>query len=178
MRFQHLNRKVHYWLSIVVALPLAITAATGLLLQFKKQLPWVQPRELRGAAGAPSISFAEILAASQSAPQAGVQTWEDIHRIDVRPDRGLLKVTTGTSWEIQIDTATGRVLQVAYRRSDLIEAMHDGSFFSNAAKYGLFIPSGICLLVLWASGLYLFVMPLLRSRRRRRQASRQPSATP
>ena len=56
---------------------------------------------------------------------------------------------------------------MAYRRSDMLEAMHDGSFFSNAAKYGLFIPSGICLLVLWASGLYLFALPLWRNWRKR-----------
>ncbi|HEY0144260.1 MAG TPA: PepSY-associated TM helix domain-containing protein [Thermoanaerobaculia bacterium] len=167
MRFNHLNRKVHYWLSIVVALPLVVTAATGLLLQFKKQLPWVQPKEQRGAAGAPTVTFEQVLAAAQSAPEAGVKTWEDISRIDVRPDRGLLKVTTGTKWEIQIDTTSGQVLQVAYRRSDMLEAMHDGSFFSNAAKYGLFIPSGICLLVLWASGLYLFALPLWRNWRKR-----------
>lgn len=167
MRFPHLNRKVHYWLSIVVALPLVVTAVTGLLLQFKKQLPWVQPAEQRGTAGPPGISFEQVLAASRSIPDAGVTTWEDIKRIDVRPDRGLLKVTTATNWEVQIDTTTGRVLQAAYRRSDMLEAMHDGSFFTTFAKYGLFIPSGICLLVLWATGLYLFVMPLWRNWRRR-----------
>lgn len=175
MRFHHLNRKVHYWLSIVVAIPLIVTTATGLLLQFKKHLPWVQPAEHRGTAGAPRISFDQVLAASRRAP--GVQSWEDIKRIDVRPDRGLLKVTTAANWEVQIDTTSGEVLQVAYRRSDMLEAMHDGSFFTDYAKYALFIPSGICLLVLWATGLYLFVMPLWRNWRRKHQLARQTSIT-
>jgi uncharacterized iron-regulated membrane protein len=38
MKFNALNRKVHYWGSLLVALPLGVVIVTGILLQFKKQL--------------------------------------------------------------------------------------------------------------------------------------------
>lgn len=155
-----LNRKVHYWVSIFIALPLLVIAVTGVLLQIKKQWAWVQPTELKGSGKEPVVSFDRILEASRSVPEAGVTSWADITRIDVRPPKGILKVTTKTDWEIQIDTKTGEVLQSAYRRSDWIEAIHDGSFFTDWAKYGLFLPSGIGLILLTLTGAYLFWQPI------------------
>lgn len=169
MKFTVLNRKTHYWLSAFVALPAVVIIASGLLLQVKKQLDWVQPPEQRGEGVVPTIPFATILEISRGVPQAAVRTWDDIHRLDVRPSRGMIKVTTKTNWEIQIDAASGAVLQVAYRRSDLIESIHDGSFFHEGMKYALFLPAGVCLFLLWITGLYLFIRPLwVNSRRGRR----------
>ena len=168
MRFSVLNRKVHYWLSVFVALPLAVMIVTGILLQLKKQLPFVQPPERRGGATVPVISFDDVLRITASVPEARVKTWDDINRLDVRPSRGMLKVWAKSNYEIQIDTATGQVLQVAYRRSDLIEALHDGSWFSDPVKYGLFLTTGIALFVLWLTGLYLFIRPYWTAWRRRR----------
>ncbi|MEO5616479.1 MAG: hypothetical protein ABIS67_01800 [Candidatus Eisenbacteria bacterium] len=103
-------------------------------------------------------------------PSAG--EWSDIQRVDVRPARHMLKVTSKSRWEIQLDTHSGEVLQVAYRRSDLIESLHDGSWFSDAVKFGVFLPAGMILSVLWATGIFLFVMPFwLRARRGRQVRS-------
>jgi uncharacterized iron-regulated membrane protein len=165
----------------VVALPLLVVIVTGLLLQLKKELPWVQPPEQRGAGREPQISFAEILRIVRSIPEAEVRTWGDVQRLDVRPGRGVLKVVANNNYEIQIDTQTGQVLQVAYRRSDLIESMHDGSWFGGLAKLGVFLPAAVILLVLWLTGMYLFWHPLVV--RRRRKATRavpreQPPVAP
>ena len=168
MKFQLLNRKVHYWLSVAVALPILVIVSSGLLLQLKKQIDWVQPPEQRGSGKVPALTFAQILTICRSVPEAGVEEWGDVSRLDVRPDRGMLKVTTRTSHEIQIDTTTGAVLQVAVRRSDLIESLHDGSWFHDSVKYAVFLPAGISLLVLWATGLYLFALPYLARARRRK----------
>src|SRR5262245_38317103 len=122
MKLQVLARKTHAWAAIIAAAPLLLIIATGVLLQLKKQLPWVQPPEQRGASGVPALSFERVLAVCQSVPQAEIHTWADINRIDVRPARGLLKVWAKNNWEIQLDTQSGTVLQVAYRRSDWIES--------------------------------------------------------
>jgi uncharacterized iron-regulated membrane protein len=168
MKFPLLNRKVHYWLSAAAALPLLVIICSGLLLQLKKQVDWVQPPEQRGNGKVPVVTFAQILTICRAVPEAGVKEWSDVSRVDVRPDRGMLKVTTRNSHEIQIDTTTGAVLQVAVRRSDLIESIHDGSWFHDAVKYAVFLPAGVSLLVLWATGLYLFALPyLVRARRRK-----------
>jgi hypothetical protein len=170
VKFHVLNRKVHYWLSAAAALPVLVIISTGLLLQVKKQVAWVQPPEQRGRAKEPMISLPQVLEACSSLPDVAVRSWDDITRIDVRPARGILKVTTKDNWEVQIDHQTGAVLQVAYRRSDLIEAIHDGSWFHDGVKLWVFLPAGVGLLLLWLTGLYLFVLPYIVRGRRKRPA--------
>lgn len=153
-------RKAHRWGAIAVALPFLLVIATGILLQVKKEIPWVQPPTQRGAGKAPTISFDAILEAARSQAEAGIDGWGDIDRIDVQPSRGLAKVTSKTRWEIQVDLKTGDVLHSAYRRSDLIEALHDGSWFHDAAKLYVFLPVAIVVLGLWATGIYLFALPI------------------
>ena len=180
MRFQILGRRLHYWLAIGVALPALVIFGTGVLLQVKKQVTWVQPQELRGRGSTPSISFERVLAVAQSVPEAGIREWKDVDRVDVRPSRGILKVTSRTRWELQICIETGALLQSAYRRSDLIESIHDGSFFHPWAKLGLFLPVGLSLVLMLVSGLYLFWLPLSVKARRRRaaQAAVEPLRDP
>lgn len=167
MKFNLLNRKIHYWLSLAVALPLLIVIISGLFLQTKKYFTWIQPAETRGASKNPQISLPQILEISKTVGEAEIKDWEDISRIDVRPSRGLVKVSANNHWEIQIDTETGKVLQTAYRRSDIIESLHDGSFFHEYVKMWIFLPSGIILLTLWLTGMYLFILPIWVKRRRK-----------
>lgn len=164
-----LNRKLHRWGAIASAVPFLLVIVTGLLLQLKKQLPWVQPPEQRTAHQVPAVSMLQILEAARSVPQAQISGWEDIDRLDVRPGKGIVKVAANNRWEVQVDLGTGAVLQSAYRRSDLIEQLHDGSWFHDTAKLWIFLPSGLVVLGLWLTGLYLFVLPYLaRAQKRRR----------
>ncbi len=119
-----------------------------------------------------AITMGAILEACQSVPEAGVVSWGDISRVDIRPSRGMMKVLVKNNWEVQIDFQTGQVLQVAYRRSDLIESFHDGSWFGDWAKMGLFLPAGLILLVLWVTGLVLFVQPYQRKGQRGRDLAK------
>jgi len=175
MKIQSVNRKAHYWSAIIVALPVLIIIITGLLLQVKKQSAWIQPLEKRGVGQEPVIALDGLLDICRAVPQAGVRTWADIHRVDLRPSKGILKVSTKGNWELQIDAQTAQVLQVAYRRSDIIEAIHDGSWFHPFVKLGVFLPSGLVLLLLWLTGMYLFLSPIL-ARRRRTQVARAETA--
>ncbi len=168
MHWNHLNRKIHYWATAFVAIPVLVIIGSGLLLQMKKHWQWVQPEEQRGTGTAPSIDLEAILASVRSVPNLGVTSWDDVNRIDLRPSRGMAKVWLRSGWEVQVDLGTGRVLQTAYRRSDLIESIHDGSFFGGEwTKLGLFLPTAIVLLAMWITGIWMFVIPLLAKRRRR-----------
>lgn len=168
MRFNLLNRKVHYWATAFIALPVVVMICSGLLLQMKKQWTWVQPAEQRGTGTSPRIGLEEILASVRAVPELGVTGWDDVNRLDVRPGRGMVKVWLESGWEVQVDLGTGRVLQTAYRRSDLIESLHDGSFFAgNFSKLGIFLPTGIVLLVMWVTGLWMFWVPLSAKWKRR-----------
>ncbi len=171
MRLSILSRRLHRWGALLTALPLLLVIGSGLLLQVKKQVPWVQPAEQRTPVQTPAIGWDLILAAAQAMPEAGVTGWGDIDRVDVRPSKGILKVITTSHWEAQLALADGAVLQTAYRRSDLIEQVHDGSFFGDPVKRWIFLPSGILLFGLWLTGLYLWVLPRLTRRKRARQAA-------
>lgn len=171
MKLARFNRVFHRWASVVIALPLLLVIGTGVLLLLKKDVAWIQPPTQRGSTGELGITFDQVLASAKTVPEAGIEGWSDIDRLDVRPSKGVIKVRAENRWEIQIDAVTGNVLQVAYRRSDLIESIHDGSFFSDGVKYFVFLPSAIVLLVLWLTGIYLFAQPLLaKSRKKKRKA--------
>lgn len=167
MKFNLLNRKIHYWVSIGVAIPVLIVIVSGLFLQTKKQFAWIQPAEQRGKGKTANLSLPQILEIAKTIPQAEIKSWDDISRLDVRPSRGMLKVSAKNHWEIQIDTETGAILQTAYRRSDIIESIHDGSFFHDYVKLWIFLPSGIILLILWLTGMYLFILPIWVKRKRK-----------
>ncbi len=168
------NRSLHRWGAVLTALPFGLVIGSGILLQLKKQLEWVQPPEQR-TTSVPAVGMEQMLAAAKAVPEAGVRGWEDIDRFDVRPSKGIVKVITTSRWELQLDVATGAVLQSRYRRSDFIESLHDGSFFSDAAKLWVFLPSGLIVFGLWVTGIYLWLLPWRT--RARKKAQGAPPAT-
>jgi hypothetical protein len=176
MSFNVANRRVHYWIAFGAGLPALVIIASGLLLQLKKHWSWVQPAEFRGTGTTPQISLQHIFEAVASEPGMNVRAWNDVNRVDLRPGRGVAKVWLHSGWEVQVDLGTGRVLHTAYRRSDLIESMHDGSFFAGDwTKLGVFLPAGVALLALWVTGLRMWWVPFAAKRRR---AAGLPAAPP
>ncbi|MFZ9691103.1 MAG: PepSY domain-containing protein [Phycisphaerales bacterium] len=172
------SRTLHRWGALACALPLLVVIASGLLLQVKKQVPWVQPPTARGERENvdPAQTWSDILAVARSVPEAEVSGWSDIDRLDVRPERGLVKVQCRNRWELQIDLESGALLSSTKRRSDLIESLHDGSFFGEPVKLGVFLTSGVLLLVLWFTGVWLWYLPI-RNRRINRQRVASTNAT-
>ena len=160
-------RKLHRHASLVIAVPLLVVIGSGLLLMWKKEVAWIQPPTAKGTPGSPTVTFQQILDATRGVDEAGVASWDDVDRLDVRPSKGIVKVRANSGVEVQVDLATAEVRQVAVRRSDLIEQIHDGSWFHDLAKHWLFFPSGLLLLFLWFSGLYLWYLPFGMRRRRR-----------
>lgn len=163
-----LARRWHRIGSIVIALPFLIVIVSGLLLQMKKEFTWIQPSTQTGARTVPELSFEQILSVTAANAEAEVASWEDIDRLDVRPSEGMLKVQCNNGIEVQLDASSGAVLQVARRRSDLIESLHDGSFFHDGAKMWIFLPSGLVVLFLWISGVYLWWLPHGMRRRKKK----------
>lgn len=167
------NRKIHFWGSLLCALPVLIIIATGILLLLKKQSDWIQPATVKGDDRVPQLSFEHILQQSKTVSEAQIKSWSDIDRLDVRPSKGVIKVQANNHWEIQLDIASGEVLNSAFRRSDIIESIHDGSYFHKLMKLGLFLPAATVLLLMWLTGIYLLVITLrARQRKRNRLANR------
>ncbi len=159
------SRRLHRWGAIATAAPLLLVLCTGMLLLLKKEIQWIQPPTAPARGGDPSVTFEQILAAATTVPQANVSGWPDITRVDLRPREGVVKLMTRSGWEVQVCSTTGEVLSSAIRRSDLIESLHDGSFFHSRVKLFVFLPSAVVVLTLWITGVWLWLMPWLARRR-------------
>ncbi len=171
MSLSAFNRKIHRWGAIVAFAPVLVVIVSGLLLLIKKEVAWIQPPSSTGVGNPPTLTLDRILEAARSAHEAEIDSWEDVDRIDVRPSKGIAKLRGHNRMEVQVDTNTGEVLQVALRRSDLIESIHDGSWFHDRAKFWVFLPSAVILFLLWLSGIYLWLLPRLRRGRRYRRGT-------
>jgi uncharacterized iron-regulated membrane protein len=165
VKFNVLNRKIHYWMSAAIALPLFVIACTGTILQLKKHSAWVQPPETRGSTDQPTVELSQILESLKRHPTLEVKDWSHVKRIDVRPDKGVAKAWLHTDYEAQVDLGTAEILQIAYRRSDWIESIHDGSIFGDFVKLFVFFPAAIALVLMWIGGMWMFVVPFLNKRR-------------
>ncbi|MDP6386564.1 MAG: PepSY-associated TM helix domain-containing protein [Planctomycetota bacterium] len=165
------HRKLHRVGAILVLLPALVLFPTGVLLQLKKEVEWIQPPTQEGSAPGLEVTWDEVLEALRGVESAEVTSWDDVDRLDVRPGKGMVKVRCANRWEVQVDSHTGAVLQSSYRRSDLIESLHDGSWFHDRAKLLIWLPAGLILCGLWITGLYLWVLPYLVRRKRKQPKS-------
>ena len=173
MTFNYANRRTHAWISMCFAVPVVVVIITGILLQLKKQLPFVQPVERAGVTHEPVATPAQYLEAINRGKVDGEVTWKDVQRVDIRPSKGIAKVILKSDVEYQVDLGTGDVLQRELRMSDFIESLHDGSFFAgDISKLGVFLPAAIGLLVLWVSGIYMFWLPLVVKLRKSQAAKK------
>ncbi len=176
MNTKVLFRKIHHWGSLLIMLQAGVIFIAGIFLMLKKDFAWIQPPTQRGTASElpPQITIAELYEiAKAAAPEANINSWTDLSRVDIKPDKYVVKFVSNTNWEVQIDINSGDVVQKSFRRSDIIESIHDGSFFGDGAKRYLFLPAGVILVFLWMTGIYLFFLPhYARWRRRKKRASK------
>ncbi|MEM8921652.1 MAG: PepSY domain-containing protein [Pseudomonadota bacterium] len=176
MKTQTLLRQIHHWGSLLIMIQMGVVIIAGLFLMLKKEVEWIQPSTVNGVdrMGAPTLAISDLFETAKSVPELDIDIWTDLARVDIKPGKGVAKFVSNNNWETQIDTTTGEVLQTAFRRSDIIEKLHDGSFFADWVKLYVFLPSGAALLILWATGIYLFFLPhLKRAQRSKRRARAQ-----
>lgn len=166
-------RKYHRVVGLVVAALVIVSALTGILLAFKKDVAAIQPPTVRGSSKdlndfRPLAELSETarLALLTDQPEQAENT---VDRIDVRPSKGMAKVIfENGNWEVQIDGATGEILSIDKRHSDWIESLHDGSIVSDGFKLVSMNVLGWGLLILAISGFWLWFGPR-RIRRLKKQ---------
>lgn len=168
-------RRIHRFIGIVIAVLLLISAITGILLAFKKDVDIIQPPTQKGIskvlADWKPIDEIRDVAVAHLTEHVSNGDQIEIDRIDVRPSKGIAKVIfTEDSWEIQVDGVSGKVLSMSKRHSDWIESIHDGSIISDGFKLISmnFLGWGVLLLIF--SGAWLYYGPgiyrrIKRSRR-------------
>jgi uncharacterized iron-regulated membrane protein len=163
-------RKLHRWIASVLFAFFLLISITGLLLAWKKNTGgYLLAKTYEGSSK--NLSDWLPLDSLQKNAVVALRTEispdlpAEIDRIDVRPDKGMVKVTFRNHyWAVQLDGATGNVLHLERRRADFIEHLHDGSLFDRlAGTSGLKITyssiMGLALLLLTISGFWLWYNP-------------------
>jgi len=158
-------RVIHRYIGVALALFLVISSITGVLLSWKKESTLLQPPTQKGTntnlqTWQPLDQLLEI-AQTALINQNGVEAQNNpVDRIDARPSKGIVKVVFEKGyWEVQVDATTGKVLSIARRHSDWIEAIHDGSIISQLFKIISMNILGIGLFILVIAGLWLWYGP-------------------
>lgn len=164
-------RKLHRYVGSWLLLIFFCIAFTGLLLGWKKHSGGViLPNTEKGT----STNLSEWLPldslqtlAQQAIQQAQPSYTITLDRMDVRPDKGTVKISFKDHfYEVQVDGASGEILAVNLRKSDIIEQLHDGSIIdtlfhidNGSVKLGYTTAAGLGLLFLCISGFWLWYNP-------------------
>jgi uncharacterized iron-regulated membrane protein len=161
----------HKWTGIILAVVLLNTAVSGFLLLVKKDFDWIQPptQKTEGGSVAQFITIEKLYEIVLSQDHSDFKLSSDINRIDVRPSEAIFKVKSEHNYsEMQVDAVNGKVLSIATRNSDLIEELHDGSFYGKWIHDWLMTFTAFALIYFTGTGLYLWLFPKLRRKSRRR----------
>ncbi|MEM6254073.1 MAG: PepSY-associated TM helix domain-containing protein [Cyanobacteria bacterium P01_D01_bin.156] len=142
--------KYHFWLGWIVIIPWAFVISSGLLLQVRYEVPWVMPVQQQGQGIVPQMEFVQVLETARQTSNFNVQDWKDVWRVYVYPNKGITTIRAKNRQELQVDSSTGEVLQVAIRRTDWLEDIHEGKWMGLNLTF--FLPVHILSLFLWLTG--------------------------
>jgi hypothetical protein len=165
-------RRIHRLTASFLSVALLIVAVSGILLGWKKNSNgYLHPDSHQGS----STDFARWLPldslrtiAVMTLRESGREGLsEAIDRIDIRPDNGMVKFVFAHHYHgVQLDGATGAVLHLEHRRSDVVEDIHDMSIIDkllgvDGEIFKLIYTSftGLSLLLFTATGIWLRYPP-------------------
>ncbi|TBW28695.1 PepSY domain-containing protein [Gramella sp. KN1008] len=170
-RILRIFRKVHRYTGALLFIFFFFISVSGLLLGWKKDSKGVilppsyegTSTQLREWLPLDSLHRKAVFILHDSISPA-LST--KIDRIDVRKEKGMVKfIFEDHYYGIQLDGATGEVLNIGKRHSDLIENIHDGSILdtylgtSGILKLVYTSIMGIALLIFTTTGFWLWYGP-------------------
>ena len=163
-------RKVHRWAAIIISVPIIFVIGTGIFLQVRKPIEWIQPDlEFGVARNQPTASLEAILESLKTIPEMNVTGWKDVRLLDLRPKQGTIKVRNYDEFEAQLDAKSAQVLKTGQRWNDIVVLMHEGSTWD--LRLAVFLPAAVIALFLTLTGSALAIV-VSRQRLRRWQQKR------
>lgn len=164
-------RKVHRTTGALLFIFFFIISISGLLLGWKKNsngyiLPETQEGTSTNLKEWLSMDSLHTIACNTLHNKVSKDLDLALDRIDLRQEKGSVKfVFIDSFYEIQLDGANGNVLSIGQRRSDFLEAVHDGSLLDDYLstdgyiKLGYTTVMGTSLLVFTITGFWLWYGP-------------------
>ncbi len=159
----------HLWLGVLVTGMVLVLSVTGVLLNHKQPLGLIpDPTHTPSGELATALSLEELVkrAVAAQAANANQQTAPVVDRMDVRPDKGLVKVRFDDPaiTEVTLDLQSGAVLAVGPRNDVFLERLHSGEIFGDSFVL-LSDGAAIILILLAVSGFWLWLYPKSRVKR-------------
>lgn len=143
-----------------------LVSSTGLLLAWKKKADWLQPPTQKGASlesASQAASLDKIANAVFAKQIPDLKSLDDIDRFELHTGKGVFKITSKNGYhEVQVHAETAEVLSVAKRNDQMIEDIHDLSFFNESLRETLLPVVALCLIALGVSGIIMFFTPIYR----------------
>lgn len=171
-RLLRIFRKVHRTTGAALFVFFLFISITGLLLGWKKHSGGVIMSKSHKGTSVDlkdwlSVDSLHTLANTYLLNEVSPDLSTKIDRIDIRKDKGMVKfVYADHFWGLQLDGATGKLLHIERRYSDLIENIHDGSILDDYLgttnkQIKVFYTSvmGVALLVFTVTGFWLWYGP-------------------
>ena len=171
-KWLRLFRKAHRATGAALFIFFFFISITGLLLGWKKHSGGViLSKSYEGTSTELKhwlpIDSLHTLANSYLLEKVSPELSTKIDRIDIRKEKGMVKfVYADHLWGLQLDGATGKLLHVDRRYSDLIEQLHDGSILddylgtsNNQIKVFYTTVMGLALLLFTITGFWLWYGP-------------------
>lgn len=162
----HRTRSLHRWIGFISSLFLAVISVTGFFLAMKGQFSFMRPpvQEATKLGKVEDIlPLAQVLQIAFDQGHAELSDIKKVDRVDYRPKDNVFKVVSKDGYrEIQVDGTDGKVVSNAFRNDQLMEDIHDMSFFADVA-HGYLLPVvavGLCFLSI--SGIIIFLTPIIR----------------
>lgn len=161
-------RRIHRFVAVPLFFFMFIIGLSGVLLGWKKQAglrpPTFEGSNPDAAAWIPIDSLQKI--AIRYAKDS-LHLDPLIDRIDIRPDKGIAKVSFVADYtELQFDCTTGKLLSNKTRYNDFVEHVHDGTIIdrllgtkNEQAKISYTTITSLSLMLLAFSGFWMWWNP-------------------
>jgi uncharacterized iron-regulated membrane protein len=170
-------RQAHKVVGIGAAFFLLVMAVTGFLLSLKGEIAWMRPPVGKAEKVESLAEVVSLDVVTQSALAVGrpdLRSVDDIDRIDYRPGKNIFKVISAKGYsEVQVDGKTGQVVAVGNRNDQLVEDIHDLSFFDERLRTTVSPVIALALAMMAISGVVIWTVPIFRRRKHAQSAGTQ-----
>ena len=176
----HKLRSIHKQVGLVASLFLLVLSITGFLLAIKSQASWMRPTSHKGEVLTDYLAAIGPGHAMQSAFNLNdprLKTPDDIDRLEYRVKDNLYKVLSKTGClEVQVCGETAKVLGTGQRNDQLVEDLHDFSFFADALHTWGLPAIAVGLFALSVTGICMYATPVIRRARFNRSQKTKPNS--
>lgn len=155
----------HLWLGVIITFLVIIIAITGIMLNHKRIFGFMPGTDIKHpGAFALSLPLPELaqLAGNAVAPEVAAS---GIDRMDVRPDKGIIKIRFNDTriTEVTLALHDGAVLVTGLRNDSFLEQLHSGDVFGSEGYLLSDLAAGALILLL-LSGFWIWLYPHTKAR--------------